>query len=90
MIGRACCRCRQLTDPAAMVLVGVPFANSGPGGPAFYACLPCARVYAASPLAPEWLADDAPRATRASRSSRRYPASGFGDVPDPEGISDGR
>ncbi len=57
--GRACCcRCQQPTDRAAMVLVGVPFANSGPGGPAWYACLPCARIYATSPLAPEWIGNE--------------------------------
>ncbi len=72
-----------------MVLVGVPFANSGPGGPASYACLPCARIYAASPLAPEWIADDI-AALDAGLESRRNPASGSGDVPDPEGIFDGR
>ncbi len=41
-----------------MVLVDVPFANSGPGGPASYACLPCARIYVASPLSPEWISEE--------------------------------
>ncbi len=44
-----------------MVLVGVPFANSGPGGPADYACLPCARIYATSPLAPAWIGEEIDR-----------------------------
>ncbi len=56
--GRACCRCRQPTDRAAMVLVGVLMGNSGPGGPASYACLPCARIYATSPVAPEWIGEE--------------------------------
>ncbi len=58
---RSCCRCRQFIDSAARVLVGVPFANSGPGGPAHYACLPCARIYATSPLAPDWIAEEIER-----------------------------
>jgi len=40
------------------VLVGLPFANSGTGGPGFYACLLCARVYARSPLAPDWIGEE--------------------------------
>ncbi len=64
MTARACCRCRQFIDSAALVLVGVPFANSGPGGPAAYACLPCACVYATSPLAPDWIGEEIER-TRA-------------------------
>lgn len=56
MNGRICCRCGHHTDHP--VLVAVPFADSGPGGPASYACLPCARVYARSPLAPKWLTEE--------------------------------
>lgn len=58
MNARACCRCRHYTDPVELVLVGVPFANSGPGGPAWYACMPYARVYARSALAPEWIGEE--------------------------------
>jgi hypothetical protein len=59
VIGRSCCRCQAgpLGDDQR-VLVGVPFAMSGAGGPALYACLPCARVYARCPLAPDWIGEE--------------------------------
>jgi hypothetical protein len=58
-----CCRCdRRIGEDR--VLVGVPLAVSGAGGPAFYACLPCAEVYRVSPLAPEWIGEEIAR-TRA-------------------------
>ncbi len=60
----SCCRCHRLTDRAALVLVGIIHGNSGPGGPASYACLPCAGVYAVSPLAPDWIGEEIER-TRA-------------------------
>ncbi len=56
-----CCRCHHTLPSHERVLVGVPFANSGPGGPACYACLPCARVYVTSLLAPEWIAEEIER-----------------------------
>ncbi len=58
---RPCCRCQQPTDRAALVLVGLIQGNSGPGGPADYACLPCARVYVRSPLAPDWIGEEIDR-----------------------------
>lgn len=56
----ACCRCQRYTSQP--VLVGIPFANSGAGGPAWYACLPCARVDAASPMFPDWLGEEIAKA----------------------------
>lgn len=50
--------------------------NSGPGGPAWYACVPCACVYARSPLSPEWLSEEI------ARTEARQ-ASGRGDPPSP-------
>jgi hypothetical protein len=67
MSGSPCCRCQRHTEHP--VLVGVPFSNSGPGGPVLYACLPCARIYARSPLAPDWLTEEIARTeARASRN----------------------
>lgn len=73
-IGPACCRCGQPTGRAARVLVGVTMGNSGPGGPAFYACLPCARIYATSPLSPAWIGEEIAR-TQARQAT--------GDGPSP-------
>lgn len=71
--GRVCCRCREFTE--SPVLVAIPFANSGPAGPATYACLPCARIYATSPLSPDWIVDeiDKTQARQATVDSRRDP-----------------
>lgn len=44
-----------------MVLVAVPFSDAGPGGPASYACLPCARSYATSSLSPAWIGEEIAR-----------------------------
>lgn len=65
-----CCRCQQPTDEADRVLVGVPFSNSGAGGPASYACLPCARIYARMAGAPDWLGDEIAK-TRVRQASGR-------------------
>lgn len=43
------------------MLVGVPFANSGAGGPASYACLPCARAYARTAGVPDWIGEEIAR-----------------------------
>lgn len=40
------------------MLVGVPLAVSGAGGPATYACLTCAAVLASSPLEPGWIGEE--------------------------------
>jgi hypothetical protein len=56
-MGRSCCRCDAPLGEDR-VLVGVPFSDSGAGGPAWYACLPCARYYARCPLAPEWINEE--------------------------------
>ncbi len=55
---RVCCRCHQPLADERRVLVGVLMSNSGPGGPSWYACLPCARSYARSPLAPAWIGEE--------------------------------
>lgn len=47
-----CCRCGQRA--AHRALIAIIETGSGPGGSA-YACLPCAREYAATSLAPGWL-----------------------------------
>ncbi|GAA2084905.1 hypothetical protein GCM10009801_46340 [Streptomyces albiaxialis] len=49
-----CCRCGLRVTRRA--LIAIIETGSGPGGSA-YACLPCAREYATTPLAPEWLPD---------------------------------
>jgi hypothetical protein len=64
--------CRRWWPDEHAVLVGVPFSNSGPGGPALYACLPCARIYARSPLAPDWLTEEIAK-TQARASGRGRP-----------------
>ncbi|OEV04168.1 hypothetical protein [Streptomyces oceani] len=50
-----CCRCRAQAEER--MTVALVQGNSGPGW-STYACVPCARVYARSPLAPEWLRED--------------------------------
>jgi hypothetical protein len=59
----ACCRCQRRIGEDR-VLVGVPLAVSGAGGPAYYACLDCAPVYQSSPLSPDWIGEEIAR-TRA-------------------------
>lgn len=54
--GGECAECHRYV--AERVIVALPQGGSGPGGPARFACLPCARVRARSPFAPEWLAED--------------------------------
>ncbi len=50
-----CCRCEEYVP--RRVLVAIVEVNSGPGG-SVYACLPCARVLARSPFAPDWVAEE--------------------------------
>ncbi|MPZ64721.1 MAG: hypothetical protein GEU83_04120 [Pseudonocardiaceae bacterium] len=73
-VDRACCRCEAPLSEQERVLVGLPFSNSGPGGPPLYACLPCARAYARSVLAPPWIGEEI-----ANTEARQ--ASGRGDPP---------
>lgn len=73
MTARACCRCQRPTERAALVLVDVSMGNSGPGGPAWYACVPCACVYARSPLSPEWLSEEIARTEARQASGRGDP-----------------
>jgi hypothetical protein len=69
MVARTCCRCERPIGEAERTLVAVPFADSGAGGPALYACLPCARVYARDPSAPGWITEEIARTeARASRN----------------------
>lgn len=56
MRGGACAECHEHADER--LIVALPQGATGPGGPARLACLPCARWRAASPLAPDWLAED--------------------------------
>ncbi|MGP3988970.1 hypothetical protein [Streptomyces sp. 3N207] len=49
-----CCRCDLPVRHRA--LIAIIETGSGPGGSA-YACLPCARDYAKTSLAPEWIGE---------------------------------
>ncbi|WP_019356833.1 hypothetical protein [Streptomyces sp. AA1529] len=49
-----CCRCGLPVRHRA--LIAIIETGSGPGGSA-YACLPCARDYAKTSLAPEWIGE---------------------------------
>ncbi|KPC97019.1 hypothetical protein ADL27_01500 [Streptomyces sp. NRRL F-6602] len=49
-----CCRCDLPVIHRA--LIAIIETGSGPGGSA-YACLPCARDYAKTSLAPEWIGE---------------------------------
>ncbi|NSC22810.1 hypothetical protein FM076_17200 [Streptomyces albus subsp. chlorinus] len=49
-----CCRCDLPVTHRA--LIAIIETGSGPGGSA-YACLPCARDYAKTSLAPDWIGE---------------------------------
>lgn len=53
-----CCRCHRPLSHDERVLVGVPFSNSGAGGPACYACLGCARYLTRLAMAPDWVTEE--------------------------------
>ncbi|RLL62460.1 hypothetical protein [Streptomyces sp. Z26] len=64
--GGECDRCHAWVDER--VTIAIVETGSGPGGSA-YGCLPCARIRATGPYAPDWLVGllddiDARRGTR--------------------------
>lgn len=54
--GGACSVCDEHADER--LIIALPQGGSGSGGPARFACLPCARHRARSPYAPAWLAEE--------------------------------